>query len=110
MKDILYWGNKKIGSLLKKKYQNTHISRNFKEFEFLTNSYSDIIFYIESTRTYLKKMVEIVRKNQNKKFYILSRIDDKYPNSNSLQFIFDEKNIIRRVFSINELIREFQEV
>jgi hypothetical protein len=54
-------------------------------------------------------MLEIVRKNPKKNFYILGRVDSKYPNPNSLSLIFDEKNVIHRVFSIKELIAEFQE-
>jgi len=29
MKKILYWGDKKIGYLLKQEYENVHISKNF---------------------------------------------------------------------------------
>ena len=109
MKNILYWGNRKIGTLLKQESQNVYIAKNFLEFESLINQFSYCVFYIESTRTCLNKMLEIVRKNPGKNFYVLSRIDSKYPNPNSLSLIFDEKNVIHRVFNIKEFVAEIPE-
>jgi hypothetical protein len=110
MRNILYWGNKDIGSLLKQKSTEVYIANNFQEFESLINQFSFPVFYVESTRTCLKKMKEIVRKHHEKKFYVLSRNDSKYPNPNSFDLVFDEQNVIHRVFGIEELIKELSGV
>ena len=72
----------------------------------MINEFSLIVFYVESTRTCFKKMKKLVKKYAGKIFYIIGRIDSKYPNPNALSLIFDEDNVIHRVFSIKEFIEE----
>jgi hypothetical protein len=110
MRKILYWGNKRIGNLFKKESTEIYIAKNFQEFESLISQFLFPVFYVESTRTCLIKMKEIVRKHPEKKFYVLSRDDAIYPNFNSFSLVFDEQNVIHRVFGIKELIEELEKV
>jgi hypothetical protein len=53
-------------------------------------------------------MIEIIRENSDKKFYVLGRIDHEYPDIRAMDIVFNEKNVAQRVFSVRELMSILQ--
>jgi hypothetical protein len=108
MKQILFWGKKTVGQRLKQAYNKTYIAKNFLQFEDLINEYDYISFYVDSSRTCLKKLLYVIRKYREKTFYIIGRLDDKYPNYNVFE-ITKEQNTSDRPLGIKEFIASIQE-
>ena len=106
-KTILFWGNRIIGQLLRKQGKEIYIAKNFIEFSKLVPFFLFPFFYIESTRTHLNRIIQILRKYPNKKFYIIGRLDFEYPNPRALD-LSNENNIIQQIFDPEHFLIQFK--
>ena len=92
---------------MRKQGKEIYIAKNFIEFSKLLTSFLIPAFYIDSTRTHLKKIIQLIRKHSNKNFYLIGRLDNKYPYIGALDLL-DENNIIQQIFDPEDFLIQFK--